>query len=62
MPLKNCHSDSKTDEGIDLAKTKEQTKPNNLAETGAEAEVSASAIGSKRVVCKYSVPVKPKPN
>ena len=41
---------------------KEQTKPNNLTETGAEDEVSASAIGSKRVVCKYSVPVKPKPN
>ena len=43
-------------------RNKEQTKPNNSAETGAEAEVSASAIGSKRVVCKYSVPVKPKPN
>ena len=45
-----------------VAQFKEQTKPNNSAETGAEAEVSASAIGSKRVVCKYSVPVKPKPN
>jgi hypothetical protein len=40
----------------------EQTKPNNLAETGAEAEVSASFKGSRSVICKYYVAVEPKPN
>jgi hypothetical protein len=41
---------------------KEQTKPNNLAETGAEAEVSASFKESWSVIGKYWVPVKPKLN
>ena len=41
---------------------KEQTKPNYSAETGAEAEYSASFEGSRSAICKYSVSVKPKPN
>ena len=43
-------------------RSKEQTKPNNSAETGAEAEYSASYKGSRTVINNYSASVKPKPN
>ena len=66
LPLPVANTDEAEDIEVALGKdnidSKEQTKPNNSAETGAEAEYSASYKGSRTVINNYSASVKPKPN